>query len=33
LELSTEVIVMFAEVALLTNRRDDDAQRVLDMFF
>ena len=25
LELSAEVIVMFCEVALLTNRRDDDA--------
>lgn len=25
LELSAEVIVMFAEVALLTNRRDHDA--------
>lgn len=32
-ELSAEVIVMFAEVALLTNTRDVDAQRVLDIFF
>lgn len=24
---------MFVEVALLTNTRDDDAQRVLDIFF
>jgi hypothetical protein len=33
LDLSAEVIVMFVEVALLTNTRDDDAQRVLDIFF
>ena len=24
---------MFSEVALLTNNRDEDAQRVLDIFF
>jgi hypothetical protein len=33
LDLSAEVIVMFTEVALLTNTRDADAQRVLDIFF
>jgi hypothetical protein len=33
IELSAEVIVMFIEVSLLTNTRDSDAQRILDIFF
>ena len=33
IELSAEVIVMFIEVSLLTNTRDADAQRILDIFF
>ena len=32
-KLSPEVIVMYIEVALLTNRRDDSASRVTDIFF
>jgi hypothetical protein len=32
-DLSAEVLVMFVEVALLTNTRDADAQRLLDIFF
>lgn len=32
-KLSPEVIVMYIEVALLTNRRDDSASRVNDIFF
>lgn len=31
--LSPEVIVMYIEVALLTNRRDESASRVTDIFF
>lgn len=32
-KLSIEVIVMYIEVALLTNTRDDSASRVTDIFF
>ena len=32
-KLSPEVIVMYVEVALLTNRRDESASRVTDIFF
>jgi hypothetical protein len=32
-KLSSEVIVMYIEVALLTNSRDDSASRVTDIFF
>lgn len=31
--LSPEVVVMYIEVALLTNRRDESASRVTDIFF
>lgn len=31
--LSPEVIVMYIEVALLTNSRDEQASRVTDIFF
>jgi hypothetical protein len=30
---SSEVIVMFIEVALLSKTRDDSASRVVDIFF
>ena len=32
-QLSSEVVVMYTEVALLTNTRDDSASRVNDIFF
>lgn len=32
-KLSSEVVVMYVEVALLTNTRDDSASRVTDIFF
>ena len=31
--LSAEVIVQLAEVSLLSNKRDDSAERVLEIFF
>jgi hypothetical protein len=33
IELSAEVIVMLAEVSLLTNKRDHSAERILKIFF
>lgn len=31
--VSAEIIVFYAEVALLTNKRDDEAERTLEIFF
>lgn len=31
--LSAEVIVKLAEVSLLSNKRDESAERILDIFF
>jgi hypothetical protein len=31
--VSAEIIVLYAEVALLTNNRDQEAERTLDIFF
>ena len=33
MQLSAEVIVQLAEVSLLSNKRDDSAERILDIFF
>ena len=33
IELSAEVIVWLAEVSLLSNKRDEQAERVLEIFF
>lgn len=33
IELSAEVIVHLAEVSLLTEKRDEQAERILDIFF
>jgi hypothetical protein len=33
IELSAEVIVKLAEVSLLSGKRDDSAERILDIFF
>ena len=32
-QLSFEVVLLFAEAAIMTKTRDDDAQRILDLFF
>ena len=32
-QLSAEVIVKLAEVSLLSGKRDDSAERILDIFF
>ena len=32
-QLSAEVIVRLAEVSLLSNKRDESAERILDIFF
>lgn len=33
IQLSAEVIVKLAEVSLLSGKRDDSAERILDIFF
>ena len=33
IDLSAEVIVKLAEVSLLSKKRDDSAERILDIFF
>jgi hypothetical protein len=33
IDLSAEVIVKLAEVSLLSKKRDESAERILDIFF